>query len=243
MARFAGLGLEPILADSDDDEGDMAFRRGGFGKKGGDNRNGKGNDAVRHTRGMTTIKHSHMQRASFACVVCLGLGGRRCACCVAIIDCHAGASAKGHGVFVAAVADTKSTANLGSFAVFFCSRKKLTRTSSIDQAVWLCAFLCASAEDRATSFMHTAGLRSTTSACRGDSSAGGVRLKNCSRLYFFLLRAHLSFSLSSTAHNCTCTRPPSVFRAAFLSRLLLLPSCSTPVDARRSIMCRSTHLP
>lgn len=49
MARFAGLGLEPILADSDDDEGDLAFRRGGFGMRGGDNRNGKGggNDAVR----------------------------------------------------------------------------------------------------------------------------------------------------------------------------------------------------
>lgn len=48
MARFAGLGLEPILADSDDDEGDMAFRRGGFGMRGGDNHNGKGgNDAVR----------------------------------------------------------------------------------------------------------------------------------------------------------------------------------------------------
>ncbi len=53
MARFAGLGLEPILADSDDDDGDMAFRRGGFGMRGGEDRNGgggrrdEGNDAVR----------------------------------------------------------------------------------------------------------------------------------------------------------------------------------------------------
>lgn len=52
MARLGGLGLEPILADSDDDDGgDMAFRRGGFGMRGGDrNGNGRGgNDAVRPT--------------------------------------------------------------------------------------------------------------------------------------------------------------------------------------------------
>ncbi|CAN0023811.1 unnamed protein product [Ectocarpus sp. 12 AP-2014] len=42
MARFAGLGLEPILADSDDDDGDMAFRRGGFGIRGGEDRRGNG---------------------------------------------------------------------------------------------------------------------------------------------------------------------------------------------------------
>lgn len=50
MARFAGLGLEPILADSsDDDDGDMAFRRAGFGGglQGGDDRGrGNGNDPV-----------------------------------------------------------------------------------------------------------------------------------------------------------------------------------------------------
>ena len=52
MARFAGLGLEPILADSDDDDGDMGFRRSGFGVKGGDDRRGRGggNDAVSHSR-------------------------------------------------------------------------------------------------------------------------------------------------------------------------------------------------
>lgn len=51
MARFAGLGLEPILADSDDDDGDMGFRRSGFGVKGDDRRGrGGGNDAVRHFR-------------------------------------------------------------------------------------------------------------------------------------------------------------------------------------------------
>lgn len=48
MARFEGLGLDPILADSDDDDGDMGFRRSGFGVRGGDDRRGRGggNDAV-----------------------------------------------------------------------------------------------------------------------------------------------------------------------------------------------------
>lgn len=52
MARFAGLGLEPILADSDDDDGDTGFRRSGFGVRGGDDRRGRGggNDAVSHSR-------------------------------------------------------------------------------------------------------------------------------------------------------------------------------------------------
>lgn len=36
MARFACLGLEPILADSDDDDGDLGFRRDGFGMTGAD---------------------------------------------------------------------------------------------------------------------------------------------------------------------------------------------------------------
>lgn len=51
MARFAGLGLEPILADSDDDDGDMGFRRAGFGIRGDGDRRGKGggNDAVSPT--------------------------------------------------------------------------------------------------------------------------------------------------------------------------------------------------
>lgn len=48
MARFAGLELDPILADSDDDDGDMGFRRAGWGGvPGGDDQRGKGNDAVR----------------------------------------------------------------------------------------------------------------------------------------------------------------------------------------------------
>lgn len=46
MARFAGLDLEPILADSDDDDGDMAFRRAGWGGVPGDDKRGKGNDAA-----------------------------------------------------------------------------------------------------------------------------------------------------------------------------------------------------
>lgn len=46
MARFAGLDLEPILADSDDDDGDMTFRRAGWGGVLGDDKRGKGNDAV-----------------------------------------------------------------------------------------------------------------------------------------------------------------------------------------------------
>lgn len=50
MARFAGLDLEPILADSDDDDGDMAFRRAGWGGvPGGDDKRGKGNDAASHS--------------------------------------------------------------------------------------------------------------------------------------------------------------------------------------------------
>lgn len=64
MARFAGLGLEPILADSDDDEGDMSFRRGGFGMRGGDNHNGKGgNDAVRLG---SFDRHDHRQQPGTA---------------------------------------------------------------------------------------------------------------------------------------------------------------------------------
>lgn len=47
MARFAGLELEPILADSDDDDGDMAFERAGWGVVPGDDKRDKGNDAVR----------------------------------------------------------------------------------------------------------------------------------------------------------------------------------------------------
>lgn len=68
MARFAGLGLEPILADSDDDEGDLAFRRGGFGMRGGDNRNGKGggNDAVRERQ--RTERHSSRAAVQYLCV-------------------------------------------------------------------------------------------------------------------------------------------------------------------------------
>lgn len=53
MARFAGLGLEPILADSsDDDDGDMAFRGKSWGDRGGDDKRGKGNDAVRSVLGV-----------------------------------------------------------------------------------------------------------------------------------------------------------------------------------------------
>lgn len=46
MARFAGLGLEPILADSDDDDVDMGFRRSGFGLRGGDDRADKAGENV-----------------------------------------------------------------------------------------------------------------------------------------------------------------------------------------------------
>lgn len=52
MARFAGLGLEPILADSSDDDDGDPFRRAAFGGglRGGEDRElrgEKGNDPVR----------------------------------------------------------------------------------------------------------------------------------------------------------------------------------------------------
>lgn len=47
MARFAGLGLTPILADSDDDEGDLRLRRGGLGMRGlGNEKRANGDDPV-----------------------------------------------------------------------------------------------------------------------------------------------------------------------------------------------------
>lgn len=56
MARFAGLGLEPILADSDDEDGYTGSRRAEFGLRGKDGRRGEkggGNDAVRQTADKT----------------------------------------------------------------------------------------------------------------------------------------------------------------------------------------------
>ena len=81
MARFEGLGLDPILADSDDDDGDMGFRRSGFGVRGGDDRRGRGggNDAVRLG---SFDRHDHRQHSRAPCYplscnscVILGLSG------------------------------------------------------------------------------------------------------------------------------------------------------------------------